>query len=137
DRMKLLKAEMDALQAFGSPPAWIVDALFGTGLTGPIRGVLGHVIEALNQGTAEGVTTLAVDIPSGLDCDTGEPLGPTIRAAHTATFVALKQGFANPSAAAWLGKVHVLGIGAPRRLLDLLVGEAARQQVLPPTRCDD
>ena len=39
---------------------------------------------------------LAIDIPSGLDCDTGEPLGPTVRATHTATFVAHKKGFLNP-----------------------------------------
>ena len=41
---------------------------------------------------------LAVDIPSGLDCDTGEPFGPAVRADHTVTFVAQKKGFANPAA---------------------------------------
>jgi NAD(P)H-hydrate epimerase len=60
---------------------------------------------------------LAVDIPSGLDCDTGQPLGPTIRAAHTVTFVAAKKGFATPMALEWLGQVHVVDIGAPRRLI--------------------
>jgi NAD(P)H-hydrate epimerase len=61
---------------------------------------------------------LAVDIPSGLDCDTGQPLGPTVRADHTATFVALKKGFADPAAREWLGQVHVVDIGAPRRLYE-------------------
>ena len=50
-------------------------------------------------------TSPAVDIPSGLDCDTGEPLGPTIRATHTATFVALKKGFLNQPSRGW-GSPH-------------------------------
>jgi NAD(P)H-hydrate epimerase len=93
---------------------WIVDALFGTGLAGPIRPPLDAVIAAINAGPAR---VLAVDIPSGLDCDTGQPMGPTVRADHTATFVAEKLGFREPTAREWLGQVHVLDIGAPRRLL--------------------
>ena len=61
---------------------------------------------------------LAIDIPSGLDCDTGEPLGPTVRATHTATFVAPKHGFLNPNSREWTGEVHVIDIGAPRKLVD-------------------
>ena len=60
---------------------------------------------------------LAVDIPSGLDCDTGRPLGPTVRAEHTATMAALKKGFMEPAAREWLGQVHVIDIGVPRVLL--------------------
>jgi NAD(P)H-hydrate epimerase len=56
-----------------------------------------------------------VDIPSGLDADTGEPLGPTIRAEHTVTFVAPKLGFRNPAAAAFTGQVHVADIGVTNR----------------------
>jgi NAD(P)H-hydrate epimerase len=94
---------------------WVVDALFGTGLTGGVRKPFDQVIAAINESPAH---VLAVDIPSGLDCDTGEPLGPTVRAHHTATFVAMKKGFANPAARQWLGQVHVLDIGAPRRLVE-------------------
>jgi len=61
---------------------------------------------------------LAIDVPSGLDCDTGEPAGPTFRADHTCTFVATKIGFANTHAAEYLGQVHVIDIGAPRRLIE-------------------
>jgi NAD(P)H-hydrate epimerase len=93
---------------------WIVDALFGTGLTGAVRPPFDQVIAAINASAAK---VLAVDIPSGLDCDTGEPLGATVRAQHTVTFVALKKGFANPAARAWLGTVHVADIGAPRAAL--------------------
>jgi NAD(P)H-hydrate epimerase len=91
---------------------WVVDALFGTGLTGPVRPPYDSAVALINQSAAR---VLAVDIPSGLDCDTGRPLGPTVKANHTATFVAPKKGF--PSAQEWLGEVHVLDIGAPRRLL--------------------
>jgi NAD(P)H-hydrate epimerase len=93
---------------------WIVDALFGTGLIGPLREPYDRIVTAIN---ASGAKVLAVDIPSGLDCDSGEPLGPCVRADHTVTFVAPKAGFANPEAKQWLGEVHVVGIGAPRALL--------------------
>ncbi len=94
---------------------WVVDALFGTGLTGAVREPYDRVIAAINNC---GGPILAVDIPSGLDCDTGKPLGPTVRADHTVTFVAPKAGFAAAEAREWLGEVHVVGIGAPRKLLE-------------------
>jgi NAD(P)H-hydrate epimerase len=94
--------------------AWVVDALFGTGLTGPLKAPFDAVVDAIN---ASGKPVLAVDIPSGIDCDTGQPLGRAVRAAHTVTFVAEKAGFADPAARAWLGQVHVASIGAPRALL--------------------
>jgi NAD(P)H-hydrate epimerase len=93
---------------------WLVDALFGTGLTGPLRSPYDRLIEEMNSSPAK---VLAVDIPSGLDCDTGAPLGAVVRADHTVTFVALKKGFANPAARQWLGQVHVVDIGAPRVIL--------------------
>jgi NAD(P)H-hydrate epimerase len=96
---------------------WIVDALFGTGLAGPARPPFDVVIAALNACSAR---VLAVDIPSGLDSDTGQALGATVRADHTVTFVGLKKGFANPVAQEWLGRVHVLNIGMPRRLIQSL-----------------
>jgi NAD(P)H-hydrate epimerase len=98
-----------------SPPGWFVDALFGTGLNRPIDE---RYAEYFHRLETSGYQVLAVDIPSGLDCDTGEPLGPTVRAAHTATFVAPKRGFLNPDSKAWTGEVHVIDIGAPRVLVD-------------------
>ncbi len=87
---------------------WIVDALFGTGLTGPVRPPFDQVIAAINASPAR---ILAVDIPSGLDCDTGQPLGPTVRAHYTATMVSQKKGFAAASAREWLGQIRVIDIG--------------------------
>jgi NAD(P)H-hydrate epimerase len=108
---------MMTLQQELAAAEWIVDALFGTGLTGALRPPWDRIVEAINS--ADG-RRLAVDIPSGLDCDSGLPLGPTVRAEHTATFVAQKKGFANPTAREWLGQVHVLNIGVPRQILWLV-----------------
>jgi NAD(P)H-hydrate epimerase len=105
---------VDALRQELARAEWVVDALFGTGLSGPVRPPLAEVIAAINASQAR---VLAVDIPSGLDCDTGVPLGSTVRAQRTVTFVAQKTGFANPKAREFLGQVHVVDIGAPRVLL--------------------
>ena len=95
--------------------AWIVDALLGTGARGEPRPPLDAVIDRLNAAAAP---KLAVDLPSGLDCDTGQPARHTIRAAETCTFVAAKIGFSSPAAAPYLGRVHVLDIGVPRKLIE-------------------
>ncbi len=95
--------------------AWIVDALLGTGARGEPRPPLDAVIDGLNAAAAP---KLAIDLPSGLDCDTGQPARHTIRAAVTCTFVAAKRGFSAPGAAEWTGRVHVLDIGAPRNLVE-------------------
>jgi NAD(P)H-hydrate epimerase len=105
----------DALNRELAGADWVVDALYGTGLQGPVRPPADQAIAAIN---VCGARVLAVDLPSGLDCDTGEPMGATVRADHTATFVALKKGFANPAAAKWVGQVHVVDIGAPRKLVE-------------------
>lgn len=94
---------------------WIVDSVFGTGLRGAIGHPFDEMIAAANLSRKP---ILAIDIPSGLDCDKGIPLGITIQATHTATFVALKKGFLQPSAKAVLGDVHVIDIGAPRKLVN-------------------
>jgi NAD(P)H-hydrate epimerase len=94
---------------------WIVDALFGTGLDRPIQTPFDWLAEEINRSSKP---VLAIDSPSGLDCDTGEPLGPTVRATHTATFVAHKKGFLNPASTQWTGEVHVIDIGAPRVLIE-------------------
>ena len=93
---------------------FLVDALFGTGLATPPRD--SRLIELMNE---YDVPVLAVDVPSGLDCDTGDPLGPTcVRATRTVTFVAEKMGFANPNSRQYLGQVTVGDIGCPRELID-------------------
>jgi NAD(P)H-hydrate epimerase len=99
---------------------WIVDALFGSGQRGPLRDPFDRIVRTINR---SGVRVLAVDLPSGLDCDTGEPAAETIRAAYTATIAAPKRGFTNPASAAWTGEVRVIDMGIPRSLLREFVND--------------
>jgi len=96
---------------------WVVDALLGTGTQGTIREPFVSAITAINSA---GCKVYAIDLPSGLDCDTGQPLGSCVRADHTATFVARKTGFDIPGTTEWTGVVHVIDIGVPRSLLKSL-----------------
>lgn len=94
---------------------WVVDGLLGTGLTREVEGTIRSVIEAVN---ASGKPSLALDLPSGLDCDSGRPLGEAVRARLTASFVSRKIGFDAPGASAYTGEVHVIEIGVPSLLLE-------------------
>ena len=96
-----------------------VDALFGTGLVRELEEPWRSAIRALN---ASQRPVLAVDLPSGLDADTGEVHGAAVRAAHTVTFVAKKLGMLAGRGPELCGRVTVAEIGIPRPLLD----EAAR-----------
>ncbi|MDC1143211.1 NAD(P)H-hydrate epimerase, partial [Planctomycetota bacterium] len=107
-----IRSSNDGLEAALSGTPLIVDALFGTGLTRNIAAPLDAVIRAVNAANAP---TLAVDIPSGLDADTGEVLGVCVRALTTVTFVANKPGFTLGKGAAHTGQVVVAEIGIPRQ----------------------
>lgn len=94
---------------------WIIDAIFGTGLNGLVKSPYDAVIKAINSSHAE---IIAVDIPSGLDCDTGKPLGIAVKAKSTITFVCNKKGFSNLEAKNYIGQVHIVDIGIPKVLLN-------------------
>lgn len=98
----------------------IIDAVFGTGLNGPLRGQALALIQGLNT---LGVPILAVDIPSGLDANTGKVLGAAIRAQKTVTFVAAKRGFFTGQGPQCTGKVVVAEISIPRELVEKALGE--------------
>ncbi len=94
----------------------LVDAMLGTGVTGPPREPIRMAIEAINT-NREGKTIISLDIPSGLDCNTGEALECAIKADFTVTFAAIKQGFSALQACEFTGKVSVATIGIATRLL--------------------
>lgn len=96
-----------------------VDALFGTGLVRELEEPWRSAIRALN---ASGRPVLAVDLPSGLDADTGAVHGAAVRATLTVTFVAQKLGMLAGRGPELCGRVVVAEIGIPRPLLE----EAAR-----------
>jgi ADP-dependent NAD(P)H-hydrate dehydratase / NAD(P)H-hydrate epimerase len=98
-----------------SRAALIVDALLGTGSHGAVSGAYAEAITLANSAKRP---TLAVDIPSGLDADTGKPLGgPCIRATYTLTMAAAKPGLLKASAQPFVGMLSVAEIGIPRTLL--------------------
>ncbi|HVS11876.1 MAG TPA: NAD(P)H-hydrate epimerase [Planctomycetota bacterium] len=89
----------------------LVDALLGTGFRGELRADLARILGAANA--LRGPLRVALDLPSGLDCDSGHTAQETFRADLTVTFVARKLGFDAPAAQPYLGRVVVAGIGAP------------------------
>ena len=114
---------MRSADEFGTAPdplaldktaAAVVDALLGTGARGPLRG---HYSSLVSIANAHSGMRFAIDIPTGLDCDTGEASDPTFCADHTITFVATKVGFQKNNADKFVGVVHEVDIGAPAKLL--------------------
>ena len=93
--------------------ACVVDALLGTGAKGSPRPPLDRMIDKMNSSD---VVRVAVDIPSGLDCDTGSTAGTVFRADHTCTFVAAKPGLLVPASQAYVGRLHIVHIGISSQL---------------------
>jgi len=98
------------------PTTWIVDALLGTGASGALRPPIAKAIVAAN---ILSINKLAVDLPTGLDCDSGGASEPTFRADVTCTMVDEKIGFQNGDARLFTGTVVVVGIGVPMDLESL------------------
>ena len=99
---------------------WVVDALLGTGFSGELREPFRTAIRIMNNRTGNTLPDqqiLAVDVPSGLDVDTGRPAAECIKAELTATFVAMKPGFYEAAAQPFLGRIEIVDIGVPRSLL--------------------
>ena len=108
-----LLAPFDREHMLGSDALWsqahvVVDAMLGTGFRGQPRSPIREAIRLFNDSRAMRV---ALDVPSGLQADTGEPAEPTVRAELTITFAALKRGFEQATAQAHLGRVEVADIG--------------------------
>lgn len=97
----------------------IIDAMLGSGARGTPRAPLDRWIELANAAPAK---RIAIDIPTGLDADAGEPAAVTFRADHTLTFVARKPGFHHALAQEFLGEVSVLPIGIPVELVEEMLG---------------
>ncbi|MBA3392087.1 MAG: NAD(P)H-hydrate dehydratase [Deltaproteobacteria bacterium] len=110
--------ELDGLEAEILDALLVIDALFGVGLSRPIEGHLADVVHAMLLSPR----TLAVDIPSGLDADTGRALGACVIATRTVTMAALKIALVSAPGFARCGEVDIVDIGIPHQL----IGTAAR-----------
>ncbi len=92
----------------------IVDALLGTGIKGGVSGELAQVIAAMND---SGCPIVAVDVPSGLDADTGNVEGACVKATLTVTFALPKFGLLVYPGAEYVGELIVADIGMPRPVM--------------------
>jgi len=121
-------ASEDSIAACLDNGDWILDALLGTGAQGEPRTPFDTVICAINRAHDRGKKVLALDLPSGLDCDTGQPSRTTIQADHTVTFAAIKPGLISDLGRPFVGQLHVADIGVPRRLINEILNEWEREK---------
>jgi NAD(P)H-hydrate epimerase len=105
-----------AVAEAASDAACIIDAVFGFGLARPPEGLFAAAISAINDA---GAPVVSVDLPSGVDADTGAVTGPAVRADLTVTFSAFKVGLLLYPGAEHAGEVVVADIGIPAEMLDV------------------
>ncbi|HSB03864.1 MAG TPA: NAD(P)H-hydrate dehydratase [Thermodesulfobacteriota bacterium] len=116
----------------------LIDGIFGTGLDAEVRGYYREVIDHLNKLQKP---VVAIDIPSGLDANTGKPLGTAIRATLTLTFGLPKVGLLIPPGTDYVGELKKIDISLPKRLIEgekiqthLLEEEEIRKKLSVPRR---
>ena len=121
-----IEAILDEKEAWkcGSVEAWkrwmtncelLIDAIFGTGLRGAVRDPIATLIDAINS---VATPILSVDLPSGLEADTGNPLGVCVRADRTVTIGLPKTGLLVHPGAELAGELEVADIGFPQQVID-------------------
>ncbi len=112
-RCEALSIPCEPLQEIPDDADVIVDAILGTGLERNVSGHWAEALQAINQHHAK---VLAIDIPSGLNSDTGTVMGTAIRADVTTTFIALKQGMFTAAAVDYCGEILFDALDIPARL---------------------
>ena len=113
--------EYDSLNFHSEDPDVIVDALFGTGLKRPLDGVYAEAaafISAFNNGDEEGPLVVSLDVPSGLDADSGDVIGVNPKAHVTVTYTAAKAANVLPPASNFAGELYIEKIGSPCDLVN-------------------
>ena len=118
----------------------LIDAIFGTGLDAEVRGYYREVIDHLNTLQKP---IVAIDIPSGLDANTGKPFGTAVRASLTITFGLPKIGQVISPGLDYVGKLKLVDIGLPKKLVEeeriqtyLLENDEIRGWLSTPRRPD-
>ena len=93
---------------------WVIDGLFGIGLKRPLDGVYGDAVQAIASARENGAQVLALDVPSGVDADTGATLGDAVVSADfTLTFIANKPGLTTGPALDYVGELHCATLDLP------------------------
>jgi NAD(P)H-hydrate epimerase len=112
--LKLSNLEHRPLLSNLNKAEWIIDGLFGTGLTTNVGPLYFDLINTINKTKAK---ILSIDVPSGLDCNTGRPLGTAIIATITCTLISMKSGFLDKSAQKYLGILEIINLGISNSIL--------------------
>ena len=94
---------------------FVVDAIYGTGFKGRATGPVASAIELVNSSNK---TVVSIDVPSGLDCDTGRNEGPCVRASATATLALLKKGLLLYPGRRFAGEIFLVDIGIPNACVE-------------------
>lgn len=135
---EVMDATAEGVSAGEVDTAWdgcavVIDAVLGTGFGGggSIREPAASAIRAINgvrerRGGLASPIIVSLDVPSGLDCDTGEAADVTVRADVTVTFAGMKLGFIPRPAERWVGRVLVADIGVPPELIEEAIGGGER-----------
>lgn len=110
-RVRLLSASAQVEEMLHRRPDVVIDAMLGTGLSSPIKGEIAEIITVLNAAT---VPVVAIDIPTGINADTGDVLGSASRVCDTFTMGGLKRGLLLRAGREHAGAVHVVDISMPR-----------------------
>jgi NAD(P)H-hydrate epimerase len=113
----------------------IVDALLGTGLSKPVTGLYAEAIHAINKTKSH---IVAVDVPSGLNPDTGSVMGVAVKASSTVTFIGLKQGMFTGLAADYCGEILYSSLAIPKEVFNHVKTDHYRiiKKIIPPRgRC--
>lgn len=119
--------EIPNLKAFNSMEknikdcSLIIDAIFGVGLKGKVKEPFKTVINFLNR---SGKMVVSIDVPSGLDANTGLPLGVCVKADKTISFTLAKKGFFLNQGPDFVGKLKIAGIGIPKSLIQRIEDES-------------
>jgi len=113
----------------------VIDGLFGIGLQRDLTGKYAELIATIN---ALSTPVLAIDVPSGLEADTGRVMGSAVRANHTATFIGLKPGLLTRDGPEHCGEIHLCALGLDAAVLPAaqgaVIGSEVLTSVLPPRR---
>ena len=95
----------------------LIDSILGYNVKGEVREPIKSLIENINS---SGVKTISLDLPSGINPDTGEPEGISVKATATLTLAAPKVGLLKPAATPYVGQLYLADIGIPKKVFDLV-----------------
>ncbi len=129
----------DTIERIPSGQCWdlVIDGLFGIGLQRDLTGKHAELVAAIN---AMGTSVLAIDVPSGLEADTGRIMGCAVRATHTVTFIGLKPGLLTLDGPDHCGQIHLCPLGLDAAALHTaqgaVIGSAVIATALPARRAN-